>query len=233
MNITRLLAFFLFASLAQSASATTIWIKDDQGKVCTNTCNVTAANPSGVIGIGSVTNAGILNLAITNPGGNSCSVAPSGQCQNLPTAPAANPLVITGSVTPQILPIHMWKEWNAQTSSGTMLRKECLDQGTNYSGIIGQVTNNPYRFNFSGGYTDGCNMQTQTKITSDGLPAFVRGLVIRQQGRELPLFTGSYYIFNEANRIPEPGSLALLLAGAGSLILLVAMRRRTLRQMQR
>jgi hypothetical protein len=226
MITTRFLALFLLAAVAQGASATTIWLKDNAGQVCKNSLST---NPGQVIGLGTVTSAGALTLTISNPS-NGTKMPSSGECLNLPTAPAANPLVITGSVTPQMLSIHMWKEWNAQTSSGTMLRKECLDQGSNFSGIIGLVTSNPYRFNFTGGYTDGCNMQTQTKITSDGLPVFVRGLVIRQQGRELPLFTGSYYIFNEANRIPEPGSLALLLAGAGSLILLATMRRRTARQ---
>lgn len=226
MNTTRLLAFLLCAGLAQGAAATTIWLKDDAGQVCKNSLST---NPGQVIGLGTVTSGGALTLTISNPA-NGVMTPSSGQCINLPTAPEANPLVIAGAVAPQILPIHMWKEWNAQTSSGTMLRKECLNQGSNFSGIIGQVINNPYSFNFSGGYTDGCNMQTQTKITSDGLPVFVRGLIIRQQGREIPLFTGSYYIFNEANRIPEPGSLFLLMAGVASLILVGLRRRQLARQ---
>ncbi len=226
MNTTRVLAFLLFAGLAQGAAATTIWLKDDAGQVCKNSLST---NPGQVIGLGTVTSAGALTLTISNPS-NGTMTPSSGQCLNLPTAPAANPLVITGTVSPQMLSIHMWKEWNARTSTGTMLRKECLDQGVNFSGIIGQVVSNPYTFNFSGGFADGCNMQTQTKITGDGLPIFTRGLVIRQQGRELPLFTGTYYIFNEANRIPEPGSLLLLVAGAASLILVGMHRRRLARQ---
>jgi hypothetical protein len=219
MNTTRFLALFLLAAVAQGASATTIWLKDNAGQVCKNSLST---NPGQVIGLGTVTSAGALTLTISNPS-NGTKTPSSGECLNLPTAPAANPLVISGSVTPQMLSIHMWKP-------GTKGAMECLDQGSNFSGIIGLVTNNPYRFNFTGGYTDGCNMQTQTKITSDGLPVFVRGLVIRQQGRELPLFTGSYYIFNEANRIPEPGSLLLLMAGAAGLILVGMQRRRLARQ---
>lgn len=217
MNTTRFLALFLLAAVAQGASATTIWLKDDAGQVCKNSLST---NPGQVIGLGTVTSAGALTLTISNPS-NGTKTPSSGQCLNLPTAPAANPLVISGSVTPQMLSIHMWKP-------GTKGAMECLDQGSNFFGIIGAVSSNPYTFTFSGGYTDGCNMQTQTKITSDGLPVFVRGLVIRQQGAERPIFRGSYHIFNEANRIPEPGSLALLLAGAGSLILLATLRRRQL-----
>lgn len=219
MNTTRLLAFLLCAGLAQGAAATTIWLKDDAGQVCKNSLST---NPGQVIGLGTVTSGGALTLTISNPA-NGVMTPSSGQCLNLPTVPVANPLVINGAVTPQIEPVHMWKP-------GTRGGMECLDQGNNFYGIIGNITNTPYRFQFSGGYSDGCNMQTQTKLTSDGLPVFTRGLIIRQDDLEIPLFQGSYYIFNEANRIPEPGSLFLLMAGVASLILVGLRRRRLARQ---
>jgi hypothetical protein len=219
MITTRFLALFLLAAVAQGASATTIWLKDNAGQVCKNSLST---NPGQVIGLGTVTSAGALTLTISNPAGGTMTPS-SGQCLNLPTAPAATPLVISGPVTPQISPLHMWKP-------GTKGAMECLDQGNSHYGIIGNVNNSPYRFQFSGGYSDGCNMQTQIKLTADGLPVITRGLIIRQEGLEIPLFTGSYYIFNEANRIPEPGSLLLLLAGAAGLILVGMQRRRLARQ---
>lgn len=217
MNTTRLIALLLLTVAAQGASATTIWLKDNNGNVCKNNGQV--------IGLGSVTRGGALTLTITNPVGG--TVTPStGECLNIPTTPVGQPLVFTGSVAPQIKPVHMWKP-------GTAGRMECLDQGNNYLGVIGTVTSGVYSIFLGGGYSDGCNMQTQTKFTPDGLPRYERPATILApgQGPEGPtgsveVFRGGYHIFNEANTVPEPGSLALLATGATGLMVLALRRHR-------
>lgn len=216
MHTIRLLSGLLIAALAQAAGATTIWLKDDQGNVCKNSLST---NPGQVIGLGTVNNAGAFTLTISNPS-NGIKTPSTGQCANVPAAPAANPLVFTGTVTPRIMPVHMWK-------AGTGGRMECLDQGNNFIGVSGVIANAPYQLQLSGGYTDGCDMQTQTKTTASGLPTFVRDVKIRQGERAI--YSGTYYIFQEnaqGNPIPEPGTLALLAMGATGLMAM-ALRRRT------
>lgn len=222
MNTIRLASGLLIAVLAQTAAATTIWLKDDQGNVCKNSLST---NPGQVIGLGHVTAAGVLTLTISNPS-NGVKTPSTGQCANLPTAPAANPILFNGNVTPRIVPIHMWK-------AGTQGRMECLDQGNNFVGVAGTVVSGVYRLDLSGGYTDGCNMATQTKITSNGLPTFVREAKMRQGERAF--YTGAYHIFHEdaqGNPIPEPGTLALLATGATGLMAM-ALRRRRVRRDER
>jgi hypothetical protein len=222
MKATRLIALLLLAVAAQGASATTLWLKDGAGQICKNTGS---ANPGEVIGLGSLTG-DVLTMTISNP----AATAPTtGNCKDILKTNGTN-IVFTGRVTPQNLPIHMWKP-------GTKGAMECLDQGNNLSGVIGTLSvtlanGQQYTLGLGGGYTDGCNMQTQTKITADGLPVFTRIATIRRVGGEGKVFSGSYHIFNELNRIPEPGSLLLLAAGAASLILIGLQRRRLVKQAQ-
>jgi hypothetical protein len=164
-----------------------------------------------------VDNAGSLTLTISNPA-NGTLTPNSGDCLKLPIGSAATPLVFSGSVAPQMQAIHMWKP-------GTKGAMECLYQGSNFVGLSGVLTSGQYRLTLGGGLlSDGCDLQTQTKITSDGLPSFRRIATIFSGG-EAPQFNGAYYIFN-ANAVPEPGSLSLLLAGAAGLTLLGLQRRR-------
>lgn len=224
MKATRLFALLLLALAAQGASATTIWLKDRNGQVCKNTAS---ANAGGVIGIGSTNSNGVMTMTIDNPNTGTETRSPSvGDCANLPRTSVGSPLVLSGQVTPQIVPIHMWKP-------GTKGAMECLDQGSNFVGLKGTLLSGQRRFLFSGGlFSDGCNMSAQTKTTPDGLPVFRREVSFFNGG-ERPLFIGAYHIFNEANTVPEPGSLLLLVAGAASLVLIGMQRRRLVKQAQR
>lgn len=223
MKATRLIALLLLALAAQGASATTIWLKDGAGQICKNTGS---SNPGQVIGLGSLTAGGVLTMKISNP---PATAPTTGNCKDLPKTSGAD-LEFSGPVAPQNLRIHMWK-------AGTKGRMECLDQGNNLSGVNGGVNftlanGQQFTLGLGGGYTDGCDMQTQTKITSDGLPVFTRIATIRRVGAERTSFTGSYHIFNELNSVPEPGSLLLLVAGAASLMLVGLQRRRLVKQAQ-
>ncbi|HNQ04967.1 MAG TPA: PEP-CTERM sorting domain-containing protein [Thiobacillaceae bacterium] len=226
MNTIRSIGALLLALAASSAGATTLWLKDDQGNVCKNS---QSSNPGQVIGLGNVTPTGAFSLTLSNPG-NGVRTPSTGQCANLPTTPATAPLVFSGGVTPRIVPIHMWK-------TGTGGRMECLDQGPNFVGISGMLTSGNYTLVFGGGYSDGCNVQTQSKYTPDGLPAYQRPAELRAPGQgpegTAIVFRGGYHLFNEQNPIPEPGTLALLATGATGLMAMTLRRRRRARQTQR
>lgn len=203
MNTPRLLALFLLAILAQGASATTIWLKDNNGQVCKNNGNV--------IGLGSVTTGGALTLTIDNPANGTVTPA-TGACNNLPRT--TNPLQFSGSVTPKIVPVHMRKP-------GTSGALECLAQGSNFAGVAGVLTAGQgtiYQLDLGFSYEDGC-------VRGD-LPSFVRPALIKLVNGEGPAFQGAYHIFNE-NNVPEPGSLYLFLAGFAGLTLLALQRRRS------
>lgn len=224
MKATRLIALLLLSALAQGASATTVWLKDRNGQVCKNS----ASGNAGVVGIGGVDRNGVMTMTIDNPDTGTETRNPSvGDCANLPRTSVGSPLVLSGSglVTPQIVPIHMWKP-------GTNGAMECLDQGSNFVGLKGTLVNGQKMFLFSGGLlSDGCDMSSQTKTTLDGLPVFRRE-VSYFNGGERPRFIGAYHIFNEANSVPEPGSLLLLVVGATSLIFVGMQRRRLAKQAQ-
>jgi hypothetical protein len=158
MKVTRLITLFLLATLAQGASATTIWLKDRNGQVCKNTAS---ANAGGVIGLGSVDRNGVITMTIDNPDTGTETRSPStGDCANLPRTPAGNPSVFNGNVTPSIVPIHMLKP-------GTKGALECLDQGSNFAGVNGSVVSGPQTISFGFGYTDGCT-------GGNALPTFSR-----------------------------------------------------------
>lgn len=221
MKATHLIALVLLATLAQGASATTIWLKDRNGQVCKNTASANA-NAGGVIGLGSVDRNGVITMTIDNPDTGTETRSPStGDCANLPRTPAGNPLVFNGSVTPSIVPIHMLKP-------GTKGALECLDQGSNFAGVNGSVVSGPQTLSFGFGYTDGCS-------GGNALPTFSRPVdlsIPENPEAQIVVFNGLYHIFNEGNPVPEPGSLLLLIAGAVSLITIGMQRRRLVKKDQ-
>jgi hypothetical protein len=216
MNATRLITLLFLAISAQAASASTIWLKDSNGQVCKNSASTT--NAGGVIGLGSVDSNGAMTMTIDNPNTGTETRSPStGDCANLPRTTAGTPLVFRGSVAPQIVPIHMKKP-------GTHGVLECLDQGNNFVGVQGtlnDVQNAGYSLVLAFSYTDGCG--------GSALPTFQRPVLINPSAKGATVFSGAYYIFN-ANSVPEPGSLYLLLAGAAGLTLLGLQRRRLEKQ---
>lgn len=214
MYTTRLMTLIALSIFAQGVLANTIWLKDRQGNVCYNSAST---NPGQVIGYGGVNHNGTgFTLTIRNPA-NGTKTPATGDCAAIPTAPAANPIVFNGALTPRLTAVHMWKP-------GTNNALECLDQGSNLSGLSGTVTSGNYRLLLSTQFTDGCNMQTQSKITSDGLPVFVRTVSLFAGG-ERPVYTGAYHIFN-VTTVPEPSSILLLLAGATGFGVFALARRR-------
>lgn len=221
MYTTRLMTLIALSVFAQGVLANTIWLKDRQGNVCYNSAST---NPGQVIGYGGVNRDGTgFTLTISNPA-NGTKTPATGDCTTIPSAPAANPIGFSGSMTARLQATHMWKP-------GTNQVPECLDQGTNLSGLSGTLNSGQYRLLLSTQFTDGCNIQTQTKITSNGLPAYVRTVTLFGGGGERPLYNGVYHIFNVAS-VPEPSSILLILAGATGLGALAISRRKSARRKQ-
>jgi len=241
MNAIRLLTFCSLAVLAQGALANTIWLKDTStpnAEICRNSLINNPNNPEKIIGLGGVNRDGSsFTLTIDNPPPTAAVPNPvtpaTGACQNLPrnqaassANPSGNPIVFSGSMQSRLHLTHTWNEWMAQTSSGSVLRKECLDQGSNLSGLSGVINSGQFRLLLSTQFTNGCNMQTQTKITADGQPLIIRTATIFRGGGERPIYSGGYHIFN-VNSVPEPGTMLLLaIGGAATLGLLAFTRRR-------
>lgn len=214
MNAIRLLTFCSLAVLAQGASATTIWLKDNSGRVCRNSAST---NPGQVIGLASVSSGGALTLTINNPANGTLTPA-TGGCEVLPKAPANNPLVLSGTVTPRIVQVNM-------TKPGTKGALECLNQGSNFAGVSGTFDagqGTVYTLTWGFAFTDGCGS------ANNGQPIFGRSLFMQVQGQPRSLFQGTYHIFNEANKVPEPATLGLLAVGAGLLAMFAARRPRRL-----
>ncbi len=240
MHTTHLIALIGMSVFAQSALANTIWLKDTstpKPEICRNSLISNPNNPEKIIGLGGVNRDGSsFTLTIDNPPPTVAVPNPvtpaTGACQSLPqnlnanpaNNPSGNPIVFSGSMQPRLTATHMWKEWMAQTSSGSMLRKECLDQGSNLSGLSGTINSGQYRLLLSTQFTDGCDMQSQTKSTADGQPLIVRTATIFLGG-ERPIYTGTYHIFN-VDSVPEPGTIMLLVIGAATLGMVAFTRRR-------
>lgn len=202
MNTTRVLALFALTLTAPGVMAETIWLKDRQGNVCYNSAST---NPGQVVGYGGVNRDGTgFTFTISNPA-NGTKTPATGDCASAPTAPANAPIVISGSVPTRLNAVHAMKP-------GTNQAVECLDQGTNLSGLSGVIGGSGYRLVFSTQFTDGCNMQTQTAITPNGQPSYTRTLSIFRSNQEAPLMRGQFHIFNVAS-VPEPDTLLLLAMG--------------------
>ena len=204
MNTTRLLASISLALFAQGALASTIWLKDRQGKVC---YNANSNNAGHIIGLGGINQNGSgFTLTIDNPASGKPT---TGDCGNIPTTPTPTPMVFSGgSVAGNI--VHV-----STMGQGTKGANECLDQGNNLSGVRGSATLGSgaalktLAFDFSA--ANGCLANTfqapfaRNVVISTGSLASARGSQI--------VFQGNYYLFNPAATIPEPGSFLLLLAG--------------------
>ncbi len=217
MYAYRLIILLILSLFAQGASAATIWLKDKSGNVCTNT---SSTNLGQAIGYGGVSRDGSgFTLTIDNP---AAGAPTTGECKNIPMTdrdslgnPVTNaPIVFNGALTPHVVPINATKD-------GTNGNPECLDQGSNYSGVSGEVAENAatprYKINFNFSYTDGCTRGPPVNL-NPGQPDFIRDVSIGNMGGPISIvyFSGKYHIsvLNQLNPIPEPGSIALILAGA-------------------
>lgn len=210
--------------LALPASANTVWLKGgtSPATVCKNSLS---SNPGQVIGYGGIDSAGNFTMTISNPSNGVVSPPGRGPCPSLPTtgtSTAPTPIVFTGS-----MPVR--NEALNAIKAGTNNAFECLNQGTNLSGIGtaagSTLTSGAYaltlKFTLS---SDGCTRNPTVWLTGDGQPAFLRGATLT--GGTLP-FNGYYHVFNAA-AIPEPDTFALLLAGATAALTLGWARRRKL-----
>lgn len=223
MNLARVLALFCLAALAQGALGATIWLKDTNNNVCTNSAST---NPGGYIGLGGINHNGTgFTLTISNP--HTGTVTPStGACALIaktssPTLPNNNVTFTGGSVVPNIVPI---SNLGPPTPEGD----ECLDQGSNLVGVTGAGTNvlvDGYMWSVNFSFTaleDGCLAGTK------GL-AFYRSVTVVRKKVGAPggnTYVGRYHIFNELNPILEPSTTLLLLAGGLGLGALGLHRRR-------
>lgn len=237
MNTSRFIAgLALSLLLAPAASASTIWLKDTSNNVCKNTLS---SNPGQVIGYGGIDASGNFTMTISNPVNG--VVTPStarAPCWSLPktgntSLGTAYTINFNGSMTPQFSTLNMVKP-------GTKGALECLRQGSNLSGVganasgTGQAitdSTNTYtltmKYAFNPALDDGCVAGTTPPqyITGDGQPNFVyphRSATLSFATTNINL---AYHIYN-ANTVPEPGSLALLLSGASMAVVAYRLRRR-------
>ncbi|MDO9227565.1 MAG: PEP-CTERM sorting domain-containing protein [Pseudomonadota bacterium] len=231
-NRTLIIGLALGLSLAHPAAAGVVWLKGSD-LVCKNSMSVSASNPQGIIGLGNIDSAGNFNMTIINPSDG--VVSPSGRghpCTIIPkTGPSSAPVPIVFS---GVMPAR-YNVLNA-IRAGTGGVEECLKQGSNLTGI-GSVAGSALTTTTTlGTYTltlrhqltsDGCEFGANpvTRYTQDGQPTFLRGATLTGGAST---FNGSYYVFdpNAFSPIPEPGSLALLLAGVAAALGLNLLTRR-------
>lgn len=190
-----ILLCMLILAYSQIAMANSIWLKDANGVVCTNTASTNAGQ---IVGLGEVNRStGAFNMTIDNPSGGTMT------CPSIGTN--NNPISITGALATQLPVVHMLKP-------GTNNQNECLNQGNNLVGVTGSASGgtgtNARSIAFSFSFTDGC----------PGLPAFSRPATLSGgSGANAFSFTGTYYIY-DINSVPEPGTIMLLLAGLFGLV---------------
>lgn len=215
MYTTRLIALMGLTIFAQSALANTIWLKDRQGNVCYNSAS---SNPGQVIGYGGINRNGSgFTFTISNPAAGVRSPA-TGDCANIPTT-TANLVFPAGNVVANVVPVSFMKP-------GTQGVNECLNQGSNLSGVTGGASvgtgsgRRTLAFSFTG--TTGC-------LPGSYQAPFARTVSIATGAGPAitTVYRGNYHIFNEANPIPEPGSILLILVGALGLGFLAKRYRRS------
>lgn len=238
-----LLGLSLGALLAQSAWANTVWLKDPfaASGVCKNTLST---NPGKVIGYGGIDDSNTFTMTISNPKDGMVYTTPGvpvparSICTYLPkTSPSTDPvpttIVFSGTLPAQHSTINMIKP-------GTKGQDECLRQGSNLTGIGAppptgsSITSGTYTLTLNYSFTaDGCVPGTTPPqpIGDGGQPSFLRGAKLTGgTGYGSANFNGGYYVFNpdavHPGAVPEPGSLALLLAGASAAAMLSWARRR-------
>jgi hypothetical protein len=204
---------------AQGALAGTIWLKDRQDHVCTNSLS---SNPGQIIGYGGINRNGTgFTLTLSNPAGGVKNPS-TGDCANIPTT-TADLVFPVGNVVANVVPVTLVK-------TGTGGNPECLDQGLNLSGVTGGssvgtgANTRTLAFSFTG--SAGCAHPNYSVPTYQG-PFQRTASIARGAGSlQTTVFQGAYHIYNETNPIPEPNSILLILAGASSLGLLALWRRK-------
>lgn len=100
--------------------------------------------------------------------------------------------------------------------------KQCLDNGTNVSGVLGTlaVKSGQYRLTFNSTTT---NILASNGCSTNDEPTYTRTFTIT--GPNGFNVSNAYWVVNQVHAAPEPGSLSLLFAGLGGLGLLWWTRR--------
>ncbi|WP_165922929.1 PEP-CTERM sorting domain-containing protein [Sulfurirhabdus autotrophica] len=169
----------LSLAYSQIATATNaIWLKDTNGVVCTNSAS---SNSGQLVGLGDAASG---SVTIDNPGTGTTN------CTGIPTT--TSPITFSGFAQ-NTVPISMIKP-------GTNNNPECLNQGSNLSGVNGSATTSGFTLTFAFSYTNGCPAP---------LPVFTRTATLTDGST---VFNGTYYVYN-TNTVPEPSTIMLLLAG--------------------
>lgn len=158
--------------------------------------NSLSQNAGQLVGLGDATSG---SMTIDNPSGGSTN------CAGIPIT--TSPVAFSGFAK-DIVQIWMSKP-------GTNGNIECLDQGNNTSGVHGSAINGAYTLTlgFSSPPNSGCPQP---------LPTFNRSVTLNH-GTDT--FIGTYYVYNTANSVPEPGTIMLLLAGLFGLVVMSWVKR--------
>lgn len=229
LNMRVLLGLSLTVLLAQAAGASVVTLKGSSG-VCKNDKSISPANPQGIIGLGNIDGSGNFSMTILNPDDGTVS-PPRTSCGSIPrTGPSASPtpIVFSGTLPAKYSTLHAIR-------AGTKGVAECLKQGSNLSGI-GEVAGSSltsgiytltFKYTFNNATDDGCVFGAEPPqwITPDGQPNFNHSRSATLAGGT-QTFTGAYHLYDATTVVPEPGSLALLLAGAAAAVGLNLLSRR-------